>query len=48
MSKKGVRRQQIRIAEQKIAKRENEAHYQHESDWKSPSSDREIAERRKI
>lgn len=31
---------------QRIATRENKAYYQNDSDWKNPSSEREIRDRR--
>jgi hypothetical protein len=37
-----------KILRQKINKQENKAYYQNASDWHSPSTDREISDRRKL
>ena len=48
MSDKGKRRAAMRVLQQKINKNENTEYYQNSTEWKSPSSDREITERRKL
>jgi hypothetical protein len=48
MSEKGKKRAALRMLRQKINKNENKVYYQHGTEWKGPSSDREITERRKL
>jgi uncharacterized protein YijF (DUF1287 family) len=48
MSERGKRRAAMRVLQQKINQNENREYYQHATEWKSPSTEREITERRKL
>lgn len=48
MAKKGIRRQIERVLRQKINRQENKEYYQNGTEWHSPSSQNEIAKRRRL